>query len=45
MQEFDFLRGIEVDEKINDIDWLKPQGNNLFVMTTNSRTIKLWKLG
>lgn len=43
-KEFDFLRCVEVEEKINDVDWLKPQGKSLYVLTTNSRSIKLWKM-
>jgi serine/threonine-protein phosphatase 2A regulatory subunit B len=35
---------VEVEEKINDVDWLKPQGKSLYVLTTNSRSIKLWKM-
>ena len=33
-----------VDEKITGINWLKNQGKNMYVLTTNSKTIKLWKL-
>jgi len=35
---------VDIDDKINHIQWLKPQGKNLFVLTTNDRTVKLWKV-
>jgi serine/threonine-protein phosphatase 2A regulatory subunit B len=44
VKEFDPLRSVETEEKINDISWMRPQGKNLYVLTTNNKTIKLWKL-
>lgn len=35
---------MEIDDKINDIQWLNAQGSNLFILTTNDRTVKLWKI-
>lgn len=42
--EFDYLKSLEIEEKINQIKWLKPQGDGLFLLTTNDKTIKLWKV-
>eukprot|EP01017_Pseudomicrothorax_dubius_P004316 TRINITY_DN1083_c0_g1_i3.p1 TRINITY_DN1083_c0_g1~~TRINITY_DN1083_c0_g1_i3.p1 ORF type:complete len:425 (-),score=120.71 TRINITY_DN1083_c0_g1_i3:156-1430(-) len=44
VKEFDYLKSKEIDEKINDIQWLRPQGNNMYILTTNDKTIKLWKI-
>lgn len=33
-----------IEEKITAINWLKNQGKNMYVLTTNSKNIKLWKL-
>ena len=37
-------RSIDIEEKINSIEWLRPIGKNQFVLTTNDKSIKLWKL-
>ena len=42
--EFDYLKSLEIEEKINQIKWLKPQRDGLFLLTTNDKTIKLWKV-
>lgn len=44
IKEFDYLKSTEVEERINQIQWLRPQGNNLYVLTTNDKTIKTWKI-
>lgn len=44
-QEFDYLKSLEIEEKINHIQWCKPVGENQFLFTTNDKTIKLWKVG
>ena len=43
-KEFDALRSAEVDEEITAIKWLQPQGRYHKLATTNSRTIKIWKM-
>ena len=43
-REFDYLRSIDVDEEIVGISWLPPQGKYLKLVSTNTHTIKLWKL-
>eukprot|EP00602_Paraphysomonas_sp_CaronLab_P002810 CAMPEP_0185026988 /NCGR_PEP_ID=MMETSP1103-20130426/11733_1 /TAXON_ID=36769 /ORGANISM="Paraphysomonas bandaiensis, Strain Caron Lab Isolate" /LENGTH=413 /DNA_ID=CAMNT_0027560793 /DNA_START=116 /DNA_END=1357 /DNA_ORIENTATION=- len=44
-QEFDYLKSLEIEEKINHIQWGKPLGDSSFLYTTNDKTIKLWKVG
>jgi len=44
VKEFDYLKSTEVEERINQIQWLRPQGNSLYVLTTNDKTIKAWKV-
>ncbi|KAJ5080449.1 protein phosphatase pp2a regulatory subunit b [Anaeramoeba ignava] len=42
--EFDYLKSNEIEEKINSIKWLKPRNNANFLLSTNDKTIKLWKI-
>ena len=35
---------MEIEEKINKIRWCKPSNNALFLLSTNDKTIKLWKV-
>ncbi|CAO3622293.1 unnamed protein product [Cunninghamella echinulata] len=42
--EFDYLKSLEIEEKINKIKWCKRQNASHFLLTTNDKTIKLWKL-
>mmetsp|Transcript_21027 Transcript_21027/g.35479 ORF Transcript_21027/g.35479 Transcript_21027/m.35479 type:complete len:413 (+) Transcript_21027:205-1443(+) len=44
-QEFDYLKSLEIEEKINHIQWCKSVGDNQFLFTTNDKTVKLWKIG
>lgn len=38
------MKSIDVEEKINVLEWLPQQNNNLFILTSNDKTIKLWKI-
>lgn len=42
--EFDYLKSLEIEEKINKIRWLKRKNPNHFLLSTNDKTIKLWKV-
>lgn len=42
--EFDYLKSLEIEEKINQIKWLRPSSNSLHLLSTNDKTIKLWKV-
>ncbi|KAL0485748.1 protein phosphatase PP2A regulatory subunit B [Acrasis kona] len=43
--EFDYLKSLEIEEKINKIKWCSPHtSNSHYLLTTNDKTIKLWKV-
>ncbi|XP_045490348.1 serine/threonine-protein phosphatase 2A 55 kDa regulatory subunit B alpha isoform isoform X1 [Pieris rapae] len=42
--EFDYLKSLEIEEKINKIRWLKQKNQAHFLLSTNDKTIKLWKV-
>ena len=42
--EFDHLKSIELDEKINSIEFVNNKQSSLQLLTTNDRIIKLWKV-
>lgn len=42
--EFDYLKSLEIEEKVNKIRWCKRQNNSHFLLSTNDKTIKLWKI-
>jgi len=42
--EFDYLKSLEIEEKINCLRWCKSMNNSFMLLTTNDKTIKLWKV-
>lgn len=42
--EFDYLKSLEIEEKINKIKWLKRSNDSNYLLSTNDKTIKLWKI-
>ncbi|ETE57988.1 Serine/threonine-protein phosphatase 2A 55 kDa regulatory subunit B gamma isoform, partial [Ophiophagus hannah] len=42
--EFDYLKSLEIEEKINKIKWLPQQNAAHALLSTNDKTIKLWKI-
>lgn len=42
--EFDYLKSLEIEEKINQIKWCRPSNNAQYLLTTNDKTVKLWKV-
>jgi len=42
--EFDYLKSLEIEEKINKIKWCRKSSNSLMLLSTNDKTIKLWKV-
>jgi len=42
--EFDYLKSLEIEEKINCIRWCKNRAGPLFLLSTNDKTIKMWKV-
>ncbi|XP_022728878.1 serine/threonine protein phosphatase 2A 55 kDa regulatory subunit B beta isoform-like isoform X2 [Durio zibethinus] len=42
--EFDYLKSLEIEEKINKIRWCQSPNGALFLLSTNDKTIKFWKV-
>jgi len=42
--EFDYLKSLEIEEKINQIKWCQATNCALFLLSTNDKTIKFWKV-
>ncbi|XP_065875321.1 serine/threonine protein phosphatase 2A 55 kDa regulatory subunit B beta isoform-like isoform X1 [Euphorbia lathyris] len=42
--EFDYLKSLEIEEKINRVKWCATSNGSLFILSTNDKTIKLWKV-
>ncbi|KAK2981181.1 hypothetical protein RJ640_000163 [Escallonia rubra] len=42
--EFDYLKSVEIQEKINKVKWCTTRSKSLFMLSTNDKTIKLWKV-
>ncbi|KAL8223313.1 hypothetical protein R6Q57_018788 [Mikania cordata] len=42
--EFDYLKSLEIEEKINKIKWCQTVNGALFLLSTNDKTIKFWKV-
>ncbi|MFS7943647.1 putative transcription factor WD40-like family [Helianthus anomalus] len=42
--EFDYLKSLEIEEKINKIRWCQTANNAMFLLSTNDKTIKFWKV-
>ncbi|CAI9274939.1 unnamed protein product [Lactuca saligna] len=42
--EFDYLKSLEIEEKVNKIKWCQTANSSLFLLSTNDKTIKFWKV-
>jgi hypothetical protein len=42
--EFDYLKSLEIEEKINKVRWVRSSNNTKHIVATNDKTIKLWKV-
>ena len=42
--EFDYLKSLEIEEKINCIKWCRGNGNGLHLLSSNDKTIRLWNV-
>ncbi|GKD67537.1 serine/threonine protein phosphatase 2A 55 kDa regulatory subunit B beta isoform-like protein isoform X2, partial [Tanacetum coccineum] len=42
--EFDYLKSLEIEEKINKIRWCQTANGAIFLLSTNDKTIKYWKV-
>jgi serine/threonine-protein phosphatase 2A regulatory subunit B len=43
--EFDYLKSLEIEEKINKVRWVRSSNNTRMLLSTNDKTVKLWKVG
>ncbi|WVZ79730.1 hypothetical protein U9M48_027275 [Paspalum notatum var. saurae] len=41
---FDYLKSLEIEEKINKIKWCQTANSALSILSTNDKTIKYWKV-
>ncbi|KAL4590540.1 hypothetical protein LXL04_003472 [Taraxacum kok-saghyz] len=41
---FDYLKSLEIEEKINKIKWCQTSNSSIFLLSTNDKTIKFWKV-
>lgn len=42
--EFDYLKSMEIEEKINQICWCRPVADTQRLIATNDKTIKIWRV-
>ncbi|MEW5303013.1 MAG: hypothetical protein WDW38_003885 [Sanguina aurantia] len=42
--EFDYLKSLEIEEKINKVRWCRSSNNTRMLLSTNDKTVKLWKV-
>ena len=42
--DFDYLKSIEISEKINSISWLTGTGTTQMLLSANDKQAKLWKV-
>ena len=42
--QFDYLKSLEIEEKINKIRWCQTANGARLLLSTNDKTIKLWKV-
>ena len=42
--EFDYLKSLDIEEKINKIRWVPGHSGSRMLLSTNDKTIKLWKV-
>ncbi|KAA6425454.1 MAG: PP2A-twin subunit [Trebouxia sp. A1-2] len=43
--EFDYLKSLEIEEKINKVKWCRTSCGSRMLLSTNDKTIKLWRVG
>ncbi|KVH87423.1 Protein phosphatase 2A, regulatory subunit PR55, partial [Cynara cardunculus var. scolymus] len=41
--DFDYLKSLEIEVKINMIRWCQTANSAIFLLSTNDKTIKFWK--
>merc|ERR1740117_634047 len=43
-RDFDYLRSLEIEENVNKIAWCPSPNDSHFLLSTNDKTVKLWKI-
>lgn len=43
-RDFDYLRSLEIEETINKMAWCASPNGSKYILSTNDKTIKLWKI-
>jgi len=44
LPEFDYLKSLEIEEKINKVRWCRSYNSSKMLLSTNDKTIKLWRV-
>eukprot|EP00210_Caulerpa_lentillifera_P001447 g1389.t1 len=44
LPEFDYLKSLEIDEKINCVRWCRSYNTSKMLLSANDKTIKLWRV-
>lgn len=44
LPEFDYLKSLEIEEKINKVRWCRSYNSSKMLLSTNDKTIKLWRI-
>ena len=44
LKEFDYMKSELIDQKINFINWMNNNGSQMNLVSSNSKSIKLWKV-
>jgi len=42
--EFDYLKSLEIEERINKVKWCRQVNGANYLLSTNDKTVKLWKV-
>jgi len=42
--EFDYLKSLEIEEKVNKVAWCRSSSSSRMLLSTNDKTIKLWRV-
>ena len=42
--EFDYLKSMEIEEKINQVKWVDRNSQSQYILSTNDKTVKLWRV-
>lgn len=43
-REFDYLKSMEIEERVNQVKWFQSESSSLNLLSTNDKQIKLWSI-